>query len=103
MTDRPTSAPRGLEDVLRVHGYALSLRSGSICLCGFVPEIDPASLHAQQDYHRAHVAAAIREWLTSEAVVEAAAEAMKPRHHHGAIYDAREDARAALAATAGVV
>jgi hypothetical protein len=65
MTDR-----LDIEGVLAGHSYELEHRRGSICLCGFVPDVDPATLATQQDYHRAHVAAVLREqiaaWLGSE-------------------------------------
>lgn len=63
----------GLETILAQHDYALGLKRGSICLCGHIPTIDPSTLQAQQDYHRAHVADQIRGWLLSDEAIEQAA------------------------------
>lgn len=45
--------------VLATHGYALGLRSNSICTCGFAPTVDPDALLSQQDHHQAHLAAVL--------------------------------------------
>ena len=45
--------------VLAAHDYALGVRRGSICACGFVPDVEPSSLRTQQDYHREHIAAVV--------------------------------------------
>lgn len=42
--------------VLTEHEYALAMKRGSICTCGFVPTVDPETLATQQDYHREHIA-----------------------------------------------
>lgn len=57
------SAVEKIEATLARHEYALGLRRGSVCLCGFVPEVDPGSLKTQQDYHRAHLVAEISSAL----------------------------------------
>ena len=48
-----------LAALLAEHEYAATLRSGAICVCGFVPTVDPQSLQSQQDYHRAHLVAVL--------------------------------------------
>ena len=50
-----------LAALLAEHEYATALKRGSICRCGFVPEVVAESLQTLQDYHRAHVAAALAE------------------------------------------
>ena len=52
--------------VLERHEYALGVSRGGICVCGFVPDVQPETLKTQQDYHRAHVAAAIDAALSDE-------------------------------------
>jgi hypothetical protein len=48
-------------DLLERHEYALAMKRGSICECGFVPTVEPESLKTLQDYHRAHLAELLRE------------------------------------------
>jgi len=43
-------------DFLAVHEYILNNKSGAICICGFVPNVQPETLQTQQDYYRAHLA-----------------------------------------------
>lgn len=107
----------GLEGVLAAHngvkltaGWPGSPDSGDpqnikrVCKCGEViawhdrSRRDRSGPHPLAGYphdepHRTHVAAAIREWLTSEAVVEAAA---------SALFDAGNTAEARDALTAAV-
>jgi hypothetical protein len=69
----PVSADERVVRVLAEHEYALGLKRGSICACGFVPTVDAATLATQQDYHRAHVAAALAPVLA-----EVRAETLRP-------------------------
>jgi hypothetical protein len=52
-----------IEGTLSAHEYAIGHRTGAICLCGFVPTVNPETLATQQDYHRAHVAAVLRDQI----------------------------------------
>lgn len=63
--------------LLAKHEYATTLRSGAICVCGFVPTVDPQSLQSQQDYHRAHLVAVLTAagvGFVAEAIAEQEAE-----------------------------
>jgi len=70
-----TDERAGLSEVLAAHEYALGMRRGSICLCGFVPDVDPGSLATQQDYHREHIADLIADRLAAAVARAEAAEA----------------------------
>ncbi len=74
--DTPRTDERaGLSEVLAAHEYALGMRRGSICLCGFVPDVDPGSVTTQQDYHREHIAGLIADRLAAAVARAEAAEA----------------------------
>jgi hypothetical protein len=65
-----------IEGTLSAHEYAITHLTGGICVCGFVPTVNPETLATQQDYHHAHVAAVlreqIREWLADFSWTETA-------------------------------
>jgi len=65
-----------LAAVLGEHEYALNVRRGGICICGFVPDTKPETLQTQQDYHRDHIADAVLAWLAEELGGEALREAV---------------------------
>lgn len=94
-----------LEGVLADHCYTLGLSTGSICECGYVPPRDPESLLSQQDWHRAHQAAAVRAWLLSDERVEAAiggiSDLRESRFQVGEYVTVDGVARAALSAALG--
>ncbi len=84
LADAPTpaqpAAPQGgdveaLAEALAAHEYALGVRRGGICSCGFVPTIERDALTTQQEHHRAHVAAILAsDWLAAhDAEVRASA------------------------------
>ena len=95
-----------LEEVLATHEYALGMKRGSVCTCGFVPDVDPSTLQTQQDYHRAHVATVVRAWLAERLADEGLREAVRDAFLTGLVlvpelgyrYRPADGATAALAA-----
>ena len=95
-----------IETVLRKHQIDYEPRAypAYVCLCGWDGAIDDNGgpddgLNDSADGAIAHVAATIREHLTSDEVVSVAAVALKRRNHASAVYDFHLwDARAALTA-----
>lgn len=75
------SAGLDVEAVMSAHKYQHGSALGQFCSCGEVGHPNPELLLTMQDWHRAHVAAKVREavaaWIESEAVVRPAAEAME--------------------------
>lgn len=100
----------GLEEVLAAHEYALGMRRGAICSCGFVPTIEPESLRTQQDYHRDHTAAVVLAWVGERLgeddvrfrVADVLPLGYTSRDPHANVYESAEAALAAVKTALGV-
>lgn len=57
---------RSIYRLLAEHEYVVHYSSGSVCTCGFVPNVTPAAVLTQRQYHRGHLAKVLAARLSAE-------------------------------------